>query len=87
MKNHVFRGKRYKIGFKRMRQNYLGLTDFVKKEITICPKVSGIDKLDVLIHESLHACFEDMSECAVHAGATDIAKFLWRLGYRGEDDE
>jgi hypothetical protein len=38
--------------------------------------------LDTTIHEALHATFEKLSEKSVEEGATDIARFLWRLGYR-----
>ena len=39
-------------------------------------------ELDTFIHEALHACAWDLNEDAVSQTATDIAKFLWRLGYR-----
>lgn len=38
--------------------------------------------LETLIHESLHACNWKASEENVTQTAHDIARFLWRLGYR-----
>lgn len=64
-----------------------GLCDnpgFPDKELTV--PIEGEEKydLDVLIHESLHACFWDMDEEAITESATDIANFLWKLGWRKE---
>jgi hypothetical protein len=39
-------------------------------------------ELDVLVHESLHACNWNASETRVDTTATDIARMLWRAGYR-----
>ena len=38
--------------------------------------------LNTTIHEALHACDWDKTEKKVNNTATDIANFLWRLGYR-----
>ena len=38
--------------------------------------------LELLIHESLHACNWHASEEKVIMTSRDIARFLWRLGYR-----
>jgi len=40
--------------------------------------------LEVLIHEALHAANWDLDEAAVQETAEDIAKILWKLGYRRE---
>jgi hypothetical protein len=39
-------------------------------------------EFDVLIHEMLHAGLWDIKEDAVEQLATDIARTLWRLGWR-----
>jgi len=44
-------------------------------------------RLDVLIHEMLHGCFWDISEEAIQFPATDIARVLWRMGYRTSGDK
>ena len=38
--------------------------------------------LETLIHESLHACHYACSEERVTQTAYDIARLLWRMGYR-----
>ncbi len=42
------------------------------------------ETLELLIHESLHACNWPATEAKVEDTAHDIAKFLWRIGYRLE---
>lgn len=50
--------------------------------ILISERVQGRRKLEVLIHEALHACNFEKCESVVERTAHDIAKFLWRWGYR-----
>lgn len=38
--------------------------------------------LETAIHEALHACSWKTEEEKVDITAKDIARFLWRLGYR-----
>jgi hypothetical protein len=57
------------------------------KQITIDPNQVGIEMLDTIIHEYLHAALPDLSEDVVVEVATDLAKVLWDLDYRGEWDE
>ena len=38
--------------------------------------------LETVIHEALHACNWHASEEKVDVTARDVARFLWRLGYR-----
>jgi len=40
--------------------------------------------LETAIHEALHACSWATQEGKVEMTARDIARFLWRLGYRLE---
>lgn len=40
--------------------------------------------LETAIHEALHACRWTAQEKTVTITAKDIARFLWRLGYRRE---
>jgi hypothetical protein len=40
------------------------------------------DKMDTIIHEALHCIRPELDEQAVADTATDIARLLWRLGYR-----
>lgn len=49
--------------------------------------MKGETRLDVIIHEMLHACFWDVAEEGVEESACDIAKILWNLGYHMSDEE
>ena len=84
--HHVFRHKRYKV--LRARSYECGKCNFTDRTVALNPEVNGRLALDTAIHEGVHACYPDMDEPAVTEAATDIAKFLWRLGYRrkGERD-
>lgn len=52
------------------------------REIIIRSNLRGERELDVLIHELLHASYGDLDEGAVEEAASDIARVLWREGYR-----
>jgi len=51
----------------------------------VCLK--GMRRLDVLIHEMLHACFWDIDEEGIEESASDIARALWRLGWKLDHEE
>lgn len=61
--------------------------DAKKKQISVKPNIIGVDAIDTLIHELLHAAMPDLAEDAIYETASDLAKVLWDLGYRGEWDE
>jgi hypothetical protein len=56
--------------------------DVPKREIRVSPSLRGERELEVMIHEMLHASYWDLSEEAVDTAAEDIARALWKLGYR-----
>jgi hypothetical protein len=58
----------------------------LKKRITIKKTLVGERRLEVLIHEMLHACYWDLDEEAIDITARDIARVLFRLGYRSPND-
>jgi len=49
--------------------------------------LKGEKRLEVFIHEMLHACFWDVSEEGIEEGGKCIAKAIWRMGYRLEPDD
>jgi len=53
-----------------------------RRKIKVRSNLSEKMMLDTLIHESIHASFWSADEEAVTEAATDIARFLWNLGYR-----
>ena len=52
------------------------------KEIRISSSLGGEDRLEVLIHELVHAAGWHIDETFVERFARDAARALWRLGYR-----
>lgn len=78
-------GEEWRLVFKSLRRRKLcGLCDYDTRTITVCTSVKGIDELDTLIHECLHACQGFASEEHVAEVATTVAEILWNLGYRKE---
>jgi len=77
------RGRQYAIRFKAIRSlNGSCESGSPPREIVIRKSLTGQPLLDTLIHEMLHAAFEDMCEAAVEETAGDISTVLWRLGWR-----
>jgi hypothetical protein len=52
------------------------------KAIRIRMDVKGQDELETYVHEMEHACAWWLDEEFVRQKSHDIAKVLWRLGYR-----
>jgi hypothetical protein len=87
---HTIRGKRYKIELVAPSkiQYDLGVCQDPRqkgKSIKINNTLTGLEELDTWIHEFLHASFFDLSEEPVLEISTDLARLLWRLGYRKQD--
>ena len=57
------------------------------KEIRISTTLRGEEKLEVILHELLHAAGWHIDEAFVECFARDAAKALWRLGYRENNQE
>lgn len=54
------------------------------KKILIDSRLEGEEKLEVLIHEMLHAAFWNIDEWYIDKSAKDISHVLWRLGYKND---
>lgn len=84
VKTHTFNGRKHNI----IVQELDGFCDTFKLERTMlisCDLDTRVG-LETAIHESLHACNWRATESSVTNTAYDIARFLWRLGYRKVDD-
>lgn len=57
------------------------------KEIRISSALRGEERLEVLIHELVHAAGWHIDEAFVEQFAADTAHVLWRLGFRNNDEE
>jgi len=80
MKTHTFCGKKYKIELDAID----GWCDQrrLMQQVWLMRDLSTKAGLETAIHEALHACNWNASEERVTQTAYDIARFLWRLGYR-----
>jgi hypothetical protein len=83
MKTHTFCGKKYNITVGK----FDGLCDtFAKeREMIIMADLNSRAGLETCIHEALHASDWNKQEILVAQTGKDIARFLWRLGYRMTD--
>ena len=84
-------GKRYRFEWFRRRNKHAdhGYCDDPaqkNKSIRIAQNQGDFDKLDTIIHEVLHAADWHKSEEWVGTVGTDLARILWRLGYRRSND-
>ncbi len=86
------RGKLWRLLFERLPKSadYFGVCDAPNvhnKAIRVDRRLSGEKRLEVVLHELLHAGHWDMSEEAVEEFARDAARILTRLGYHNGDHE
>lgn len=56
-------------------------------QIRVRQALRGQTMLDVIIHEGLHASRPELAEEAVTETASDIARLLWKVGYRLREDK
>ena len=56
------------------------------KEIRVSSSLRGEERLEVLLHELVHAAGWHIDEEFVGRFAHDTARALWRLGYRNGDE-
>lgn len=86
VKSHKFRGRVWRVV---ASDNPLAENDgtcdaptSANKTLAYYTGLRGPKLLESLIHEGLHACIWDLSEEAVEESAKDLARLLWRLGFR-----
>ena len=76
------RGRYWSIVRGKLDSKLDGLCDANTRIITVRPSLTGERELEVLIHEMLHACHWDLGEEAITETSEDLARVLFRLGYR-----
>jgi hypothetical protein len=69
-----------KLGREQARGQYIPAT----QTIEIDPRLRGIEHLEILLHESLHALQPHHDEETVARDALNLARILWADGYRRE---
>jgi hypothetical protein len=63
-----------------------GLCDYDKKTLYVPMEPKGLEDLDTIIHEVVHAILPDLSEECVRESSSAIARILHRFGYRSLQD-
>lgn len=82
------RGKIWEVVYPTNMKNR-GLCDAPEtksKKIRILSALRGEEKLEVLIHEMLHAAGWHIDESFVTEFAADAARGLWKIGYRHTEE-
>ena len=85
MKDHRFKinEDKWLWRYSRLRGQAVGWTEWDRRKILIHSGLKGRARLEVEIHEALHATLgPTISEEAVTNAADDIARILYALGYR-----
>lgn len=59
----------------------------LQRRILIDERLAGRTRCETEIHEALHACFPQMSEESITEAARDVARILWTLGYRLDEEK
>lgn len=84
-------GKRWRLIFKpRIEDQARGLCDSPdapNREIVVDSKLRGVERLEIIIHEFIHAVAWWLDEEFVTRWAVDIARELWALGVRWKDED
>jgi hypothetical protein len=76
------RGRYFNLSFDRLPPTHDGICNYADRQVKIRKTLRGERQLEVIIHELLHAAHWDLDETAVTETAEDLARILWRLGYR-----
>jgi hypothetical protein len=86
---HVtIRGKRWNLVFEKVAGKNIGFCehpDKKNKRIVIHDKLCEKETLRVIAHEIMHAAYWDLDEEAIDTATTDLARILWKLGYRRQE--
>lgn len=80
------RNRYFRLDFERLPPDADGLCDYHGRTIKIRKSLRGERQLEVIIHELLHGCHWDLDEVAITETAEDLARVLYRLGYRKTTD-
>jgi len=64
----------------------LGYCHYDRKWLYIPHDGESLADLDTIVHEALHAACPYLDETTVDGVASDIAKLLWRTGWRRSDE-
>jgi hypothetical protein len=85
---HSIRDRVYRIIWRAPRRDktlakdeiFAGECDFHKRTIHLAPLKDGLELLDSVLEEGIHASFFDIEDSAVRAAVRDIRRLLVRMG-------
>lgn len=60
----------------------IGECDHENRVLKVVDELRGLERLDTIIHEMLHAVLPEKDELWVESVASDMANVLWETGYR-----
>lgn len=79
-------GERWRIVVCRVPRTIYGDCDYESKTIRVSRDLHGEDRLNVILHELIHARWPDLSEEAVEEFADELAGIVYAHGYRHDDE-
>lgn len=93
--DHHFKigGVRWLWRYARLKGRAAGWTCYADPKKKSAPKIlidqtlMGRARMEIELHEAMHACFPQIAEETVTEAARDVARILWTLGYRIDDDK
>lgn len=80
-------GQRWKVARNEKLRDCYGICEYDTRTIRLRDGLSGVDLLDTLIHELIHARWPDLHEEAVVEFSETLSGFLYAEGFRQADDE
>jgi hypothetical protein len=80
-------GERWRIRVCAVPKTIYGDCDYQKKTIRVSEKLHGEDRLNVILHELIHARWPDLSEDAVVEFADELAGIVYAHGFRHKDED
>jgi hypothetical protein len=78
-------GSEWTLAFTRRMKDCYGYCNNRTKRIAIDQSTKGQKRLEILIHEMLHACGWHIDENFVKEAAKDMATILTELGYTADE--
>lgn len=79
--------QRWSISHVRYPRDRDGDCNWAKRQIRIAANLSGVQLMDALLHELLHARFPDLAEDVIEELASTQAAILHKEGFRQADDD
>lgn len=94
--DHHFKigGVRWLWRYARLKGAAVGWTQYpdaknprLPAKILIDSSLKGRARCEIEVHEAMHACFPQIDEEIITEAAKDVARILWTLGYRIDDEK